>query len=227
MPITPGVSLAVLVAGATGLVGRSLVEQLCASSRVARVVALTRRPLDIGHEKLDTRQVDFSRLEGSDPGHVDAACCALGTTIAAAGSQEAFRRVDHDHTLAFARLALRSGARRFALVSSVGADASAGNFYLRVKGEVEQALRALPFEALVILRPGLLLGDRRESRPVETIARAVVPVINPLLVGPLAKYRAVRADAVAAAMVAAASAAGTGVSVLDVPSIERMAHLAT
>jgi uncharacterized protein YbjT (DUF2867 family) len=152
------------------------------------------------------------------------ACCALGTTIAAAGSQDAFRRVDFDCTLAFARFALRAGARRFVLVSSVGADAGSTNFYLRVKGEVEDALRALPFESLVVLRPGLLLGDRRESRPAEALARFVAPLFNPLLLGPLAKYRSVYADRVAAAMVAAAFEDRRGVSVLDVPGIERLAE---
>jgi uncharacterized protein YbjT (DUF2867 family) len=216
-------SLTVLVAGATGLVGRALVEQLCASPKVSRVVALARRPLEAAHAKLEARRVDFARLGEEVPVPADVACCALGTTIAAAGSQEAFRRVDYDATLAFARHALACGVRRFVLVSSVGADPASGNFYLRVKGEVEQALRALPFEALVILRPGLLLGDRRESRPAEAVARLVSPVLNPLLVGPLARYRAVRADHVAAAMVTCVIDDRAGVDVLDVPAIERLA----
>jgi len=212
-----------MVAGATGLVGRALVAQLCASPRHMRVVAITRRPLERAPDELEARQVDFSRLEEADPGRVDVAFCALGTTIAAAGSHEAFRRVDHDYTLAFARFALRGGARRFVLVSSVGAEPASGNFYLRVKGEVEAAVRALPFDAIAILRPGLLLGDRRESRPAEAVARAVAPLLNPLLVGPLAKYRAVGAGRVAAAMVALAEDARAGVSVLDVCQIERLA----
>lgn len=217
--------LTVMVAGATGLVGRFLVECLCDSSRVAHVVALTRRPLPVEHAGLEVRQVELAALDRERSGHADAACCALGTTIAAAGSQEAFRRVDFEGTVAFARFALRAGARRFVLVSSVGADAGSRNFYLRVKGEVENALRELPLEALVILRPGLLLGDRRETRPAEAFAQLVAPLFNPLLFGPLAPYRVVRADAVAAAAAnAAIGAGGMGVSVLDVPAIERLAH---
>lgn len=215
--------LTLLVAGATGLVGRSLVEQLCDSPRVSRVVALARRPLDAAHAKLDVRQIDIVHVDAEVPLRADVACCTLGTTIAAAGSQDAFRRIDHDATLAFARYALACGARRFVLVSSVGADPAAANFYLRVKGEVEQALCTLPFEALVILRPGLLLGERRESRPAEAVARVLAPALNPLLVGPLAHYRAVRADRVAAAMVACACDDRAGVHVLDVPAIERVA----
>lgn len=214
----------VMVAGATGLVGRALVERLCGSPRARRVLAISRRPLGLEHPRLETRLVDFSRLDVEEATPCDAACCALGTTIGAAGSQDAFRRVDFDYALAFAQFALRCGAQRFVLVSSVGADAGSGNFYLRVKGEVETAVRALPFEAVVILRPGLLLGDRRESRPAEAVARVVAPLLNPLLIGPLAAYRSVHADQVAAAMVAAACDERTGVTTLDSPAIERLAH---
>jgi uncharacterized protein YbjT (DUF2867 family) len=213
-----------MVAGATGLVGRSLVEQLCGSAHCKNVVALTRRPLEFESDKLHVRQVDLARLDDEQAPRADVACCALGTTIATAGSQHAFRRVDHDYTLAFARFAERGGARRFLLVSSVSADAGSANFYLRVKGEVENAVRVLPFEALVILRPGLLLGDRRESRPAEAIARAVAPWLNPLLLGPLAKFRSIRADRVAAAMVAAATDERSGVTVLETPAIEALAE---
>lgn len=212
-----------VVAGATGLVGRACLDYLCTSNRYRKIVALARRPIDRRVTTLEVRQVDFSRLdEIDDLGPVDVAFCALGTTIATAGSQEAFRRVDHDYALAFARFAYRGGARRFVLVSSVGADASSSNFYLRVKGEVEDALRGMPFEAVAILQPGLLLGDRAESRPGEAVARAVAPFFNPLLVGPLAKYRSVRADSVAAAMVAAAESDRAGAYVLDVSEIERL-----
>lgn len=94
---------------------------------------------------------------------------------------------------------------------------------MRVKGEVEQALRALPFDALVLLRPGLLLGERREWRPAEAVARLVAPLFNLLLFGPFAQYRAVHAGRVAAAMVAVAEDAREGADVLDVPAIERLA----
>lgn len=211
------------IAGGTGLVGSACLEQLCVSGLYRKVVALARRHIDRPSTTLEVRRVDFDRLDEIEPGAVDVAFCALGTTIAAAGSQDAFRRVDHDFTLAFARFALRGGARRFVLVSSVGADAASSNFYLRVKGEVEGALRGMPFEAIAILRPGLLLGDRVESRPAETIARAVAPVLNLVLVGPLAKYRSVQADHVAAAMIAAGQSARTGCYILDVPDIERLA----
>jgi uncharacterized protein YbjT (DUF2867 family) len=212
-----------IVAGATGLVGRACVDRLCASPTYRAVVALARRPIDTRGGWLEVWQVDFDRLDEIEPTTVDVAFCALGTTISVAGSQEAFRRVDHDYTLAFARFALRGGARQFVLVSSVGAHSSSSNFYLRVKGEVEDALRAMPFEAVAILRPGLLLGDRAESRPAEAVARAVAPFLNPMLIGPLARYRSVGANHVAAAMIATAESGRAGAYILDSPDIEQLA----
>lgn len=211
------------MAGASGLVGRALVRALCDAPDVARVTALARRPLGLAHERLQVTLLDLEALDTALSEPADVACCALGTTIAAAGSQDAFRRVDVGLTLAFARYALRAGARRFVLVSSVGADASSSNFYLRVKGEVEAALRELPFQALVVMRPGLLRGERTERRPAEAVARALAPLLDLALVGPLSRYRSVRADRVAAAMVAAACDERHGVAILDVAAIERLA----
>lgn len=213
----------VLVAGATGLVGRALVAQLCASARVRRVVAVARRPLGLRDEKIEERVLDLARLDEEPAVAATAACCALGTTIAAAGSPEAFRRVDHGMTLAFARYAKRCGARQFVVVSSVGADRASRAFYLRVKGETEEALRAVGFESLVVMRPGLLLGHREESRPAETAGRALAPLFNLLLPGPLARYRAVPAAQVAAAMVASLDEAPPGTSVMEYREIERSA----
>jgi uncharacterized protein YbjT (DUF2867 family) len=144
----------------------------------------------------------------------DAAICALGTTLSKAGSQQAFRAVDHDAVLAFASAALAAGARRFVLVSSAGANPNARGFYLRVKGEAEAALAGLPFGALHILRPGLLLGHRAEARPAEAIARAAAPLLNLALRGSLSRFRAIPAAEIANAAVACAidrTTAGTHV----------------
>src|SRR5262249_44204202 len=124
-------------------------------------------------------------------------------TIKTAGSQEAFRRVDYGYPEALAAWATRRGAVQFAVVSSVGADPSSGNFYLRVKGEMERDLTALGFPSLHIFRPSLLVGERAESRPGERIATAMSKVIGWALIGGLRKYRPIAAAGVAAAMVAA------------------------
>jgi uncharacterized protein YbjT (DUF2867 family) len=168
------------------------------------VVVLSRRPIEVAHQKLVVAEVDFARLEDRTPPAATAALCALGTTIKRAGSQRAFRAVDHDAVVAFARWARRAGSRTFALVSSVGADPAARTFYLRVKGEAEEAVAALGFPRFVALRPSLLLGHRTASRPAEAVARGLMPLIAPILAGSLRRYRPISADIVAAALVAAA-----------------------
>ena len=194
----------VLLAGATGLVGGLALRQLLDRPEVSHVVALGRRPPAPTHPRLEAKTVDFARLDAVAPLRAGAAVCALGTTIKAAGSQAAFRAVDHDAVLAFARWARAGGAHTFALVSSVGAASGTGNFYLSVKGETEDAVAALGYPRMVVLRPSLLLGDRAERRLGEAVAQVLTPALNPLLRGPLRRYRAVDADRVAAALVTAA-----------------------
>ncbi|MBD7987717.1 NAD(P)H-binding protein [Luteimonas sp. Sa2BVA3] len=191
----------VAVAGASGLVGRALVARLCADPGVARVHALVRRPLAMEARGLQLHVVDFERLPDLPP--LDEAYLALGTTIGVAGSRAAFRAVDFDASLAVARAAVAAGARRIGLVSATGADARSHLFYNRVKGELENALLALPIDALVIARPSLLLGDRaalgQPARRVERLAAAADRWLRPLVP---ARVRAIAADDVAAALVA-------------------------
>jgi uncharacterized protein YbjT (DUF2867 family) len=204
-----------LMAGATGLVGREVVTLAVASPRVSGVTALVRRPLAQSGTALHAVVSDMTTLDTHAALPCSHALCALGTTIRKAGSQAAFRAVDFDTIVAFGRLARRSGATRFGLVSSVGASAASANFYLRVKGEAEDALGRLGFEGLYILRPGLLLGARTESRPSESAFRAVGPALNVLLPGPLRKYRSIHARDVAAGLLG---------SVLDGPPGTHILH---
>jgi uncharacterized protein YbjT (DUF2867 family) len=212
-----------LVAGSTGLVGSALVRRLAAADAFGRVVMLVRRPVRSPHPRVEPRVVDFARLDDEPTAEATDAFCALGTTIAKAGSQEAFRRVDHDAVLAFAHYARRSGAERFLLVSSVGANPRASKFYLRVKGEVEQAVAAVGFSSLIVVRPSLLLGEREELRPLEAAGRALAPVFNLVLRGPLARYAAVPADTLAAALVAGALDEGAGLRTWEYDDIVRAA----
>lgn len=195
------------LAGATGLVGAHVLDQLLASPEFARVVTFTRRPLQRDDAKHVNRVVDFSSLP-SDAGPVDVAFCCLGTTMKQAGSQQAFRQVDHDHVLSFARAAHAAGARRFLLVSALGADKDSTVFYNRVKGEAEEALRRVGFAQLTILRPSLLLGDRAELRLGE---RLFAPFSKLL---PRA-VRGIEASTVARAMVALSSRAGDDARVVS------------
>jgi uncharacterized protein YbjT (DUF2867 family) len=178
----------VLVAGATGLVGGCVLARL--AERGHRTVAVGRRASGVADQDL---VVDFADLPALPA--ADAAVCALGTTIAAAGSRAAFRAVDHDAVVAFARAARAAGARHCILVTAVGADPDAGVFYSRVKGEAERDVEAVGFEGLDLVRPGLLLGER-------TLMQRLSPILNPLLVGGLDRYGAIDADTVAAAIAA-------------------------
>lgn len=181
--------------------GRAILQGLLADDSVAAVHTLGRRPLQLQHPKLISHTVDFAALPALPAaGEV---YLALGTTIKVAGSQEAFRAVDFDANLAVARAALAAGAKRLGLVSAMGADARSKIFYNRVKGELEDALAALPFEGQVIARPSFLVGDREAlGQPVrggEKLALRVSTVLRPLIP---ANLRSIAAADVAAALLA-------------------------
>ncbi len=202
-----------LVAGSSGMVGALLLPLLLQAPQYTRVHALSRRPLPFDHPRMANRVVRFeaslqAQLKGLQC--QDAFCC-LGTTMRDAGSQTAFRAVDHDLVLEFSQLALSCGAERLVVVSAVGANAASKNFYLRVKGETEKALEGLRFRALDILQPSLLLGSRRGLRPLELAAQAGMWLVNPLLLGSWGRYRAIAATTVAAAMCGAAASGRRGV----------------
>jgi uncharacterized protein YbjT (DUF2867 family) len=203
-----------LLAGASGLVGARLLPLLLDASEYTRVHALSRRPLPLDHPRLANRIVRFDAgLETQIKGLQcqDAFCC-LGTTIRDAGSQAAFRAIDHDLVLEFARLALAAGAERLVIISAVGADGASRSFYLRVKAETERALEALRFRALDIMAPSVLLGVRRSVRPLELLVQGALWTLNPLILGGWARYRGIAAGTVAAAMLAAARRGRRGIN---------------
>ncbi len=199
----------VLLLGATGLVGRELLSLLLADDDVNRVVVLARRASGATHAKLDEHVLDLDRMqEHSGLFAVDQIFCALGTTIKVAGSQERFRVVDHDYPLAAARLGKAQGATHYLLVSSMGANAQSRVFYSRVKGEVENELIAMHYQATTIVRPSLLLGNRDEVRRGERIA-AKLAWLTP------SKYKPIEATDVANAMVRLSKEHQHGVKVVE------------
>jgi uncharacterized protein YbjT (DUF2867 family) len=213
-----------LLAGGSGLVGGYVIGAILDAPDFARVYAITRRQLNREHFRLANRIVQFEQLETqlkSLKCHV--ALCCLGTTLRAAGSQAAFRKVDHDYVLAFARAAKAAGAQRFVLVSAADANAQSKNFYLRVKGETEAALERLDFPALDILQPSLMLGLRREMRPLELAAQIVMPVVNPFLTGARERYRAISARTVALAVIGASRSSKRGVNRYTYSGIKQLA----
>lgn len=192
----------VMVLGATGLTGSLVVEKLLVRKEISSVVVPVRKPLALAHSKLSQHVIDFEAMaDHASIFAVDVLVCCLGTTIKKAGSQEAFRKVDYDYALTGAALAKRAGAKALILMSAIGASARSAVFYSRVKGELEDAVRALEFSYLAIYHPSLLLGQRQEHRTAESLGMAVMPAANQLLIGPLRKYRAIEAERVAQAMV--------------------------
>lgn len=213
-----------LLAGATGLVGRSCLSLLLAEDTRPRVRVLTRRSLELQHDKLEELRVDFDKLESVSLEPVDDVFIALGTTIKAAGSQKAFYKVDHDYIVATAKLGRKAGATRLALVSSIGAGGPAANFYLRVKGETERDVMALGYECLEIFRPGILLGERQEKRTGEALGIAAMKIVGRALVGPLYQYRPIAGEDVAAAMIAALRAGEPGTHIRTFESMMELAR---
>jgi uncharacterized protein YbjT (DUF2867 family) len=213
-----------VVLGASGLVGGFCLKALMDKPDYARIVLLNRRALPFAAEpRLTQKTVSFDSLSATDFAGAGDVFCALGSTIRKAGSQEAFRRVDLEYPLAAARLARQGGAKQFVLVSSVGADPTSKNFYLRTKGELEQEIARLGFDALHIFRPSLLLGKREEFRLGERVMVPLAPVLNQAMWGGLRRYRAIAAAAVGKAMAAAARAGNHGTSIYEYDQIIRLA----
>lgn len=197
--------------GATGLVGRHTLDLLAADPSFSRVVVLARRKFaEAMAPRVEAHIVEFERLhERPDLLGVDQVICALGTTIkAVGGSKEQFRAVDYGIPLAAAKIAQQQGARHFLLVSALGASAESRVFYSRVKGELEDALRTLPFRSVTILRPSLLLGDRSEFRLGEEVAKRFAFLVP-------GKYRPIHARDVAAALVRSAREDVPGLHILE------------
>jgi uncharacterized protein YbjT (DUF2867 family) len=214
-----------ILLGASGLVGGYCLQTLLADPACERITLLTRRELvAVRHPRLVQRVVNFDALTLADFAPGEVVYCALGTTMRKAGSKEAFRRVDVEYPLAAARLGRQAGARQFVLVSSVGANAAAKNFYLRTKGELEQEIGGLGFEGYHIFRPSLLLGNREEFRLGERVAVIIMPLLNLAMVGGLSRYRAIPAATVGRAMVAATRQDKSGTFLYEYDAIRKLAY---
>ncbi|MEZ0541410.1 oxidoreductase [Fibrella arboris] len=206
-----------LVVGATGLIGDILTHRLVESTAYDRVQVLTRKPLTWQHPRLQEVPFDFDHPNGLLVRADDIFCC-LGTTIKKAGSKDAFRKVDYQYPLDIARLGLENGASQFAIVTAMGASSSSSIFYNQVKGDVERDLTALNYPTLLIFRPSLLLGDRGEKRLGERIGSGVMRLVAPLIP---AKYKAIDAEKVANAMLAAMQQQRTGQHIFQSDELQR------
>jgi uncharacterized protein YbjT (DUF2867 family) len=188
--------------GATGLVGSQLLEILIKEEEYTKIIVFSRRPVKSESPKVQailTEFVDVKPLEGYFKGS-DIFCC-LGTTIKKAKSKESFRQVDFDLPVVLASIASRKPVNRFMVISSIGANAESRNFYLRTKGEMEQAVRGILGEKVFIVRPSMLLGKRNETRFGEILGKWGMALLSPVLIGKLARYKGIEASGVARAMV--------------------------
>ncbi|WP_137168050.1 NAD(P)H-binding protein [Salinimonas lutimaris] len=197
-----------LVLGATGLVGQALVNELLQDPRYTKVTCLVRRPLPASmfkdpYSKLNPIVIEFDNLQDYQ-GYfsVNHVYCCLGTTLKQAGSRQAFRRVDFEYVHVAAQLTRAQRSDSFVWISSVGADAKSKNFYLRVKGELENAIMRMPqLDHAAAVRPSLLLGERQDTRRLEGLGQTLAPALQKIMVGPLRKYRPVSAQEVARKMI--------------------------
>ncbi len=207
-----------IVIGATGLVGKALVDQLVAADHIERVVVIARRAVSHPSDKVVCHAVDFDKLDHyADQFQGDMLFSCLGTTRKQAGSVEAQRIVDFDYQYQAAQLAAEQGVSHYLLVSSSGANASSNNAYLKMKGELEDKVELLPFPSISILQPSLLLGERDHIRLGEVFGSWVLPMLCKL--PPLKQYRPIWGREVAAKMVQLSLSTASGIERLSLDQV--------
>ena len=190
-----------LIIGATGLTGRFVIEMLSSDSRISEVIAFVRNKTNF-NERVTQIEFDTDNLSAvKSQMNGDYVFCCLGTTIKQAGSQENFRKVDLYLVEEIAKAARENKVPSFTVVSSIGASAKSGNFYLRTKGQMEESLKGAGFKDLNIMRPSMLLGMRPNSRPLEDAGKVLIKLATPLMIGKLKKYRPVHAADLARFMI--------------------------
>jgi uncharacterized protein YbjT (DUF2867 family) len=213
-----------IIIGSTGLTGGFLLELLTKSDYYEKIIAPVRNKLVSKNSKVNLIEVNFrkpqemaAQLQG------DCLFICVGTTMAKAGSQGAFLKVDYNIPVDIAHIAMQNKVKICIVVSSVGADANSGNFYLQTKGKMEQAIEKLGFETTVFMRPSILLGARKELRPGEIAGKFLMRIVKPFLVGSFRKYRGIEAHTVAAAMFHVAQSELKGIHKFENNQIEELA----
>jgi uncharacterized protein YbjT (DUF2867 family) len=205
-----------LIIGSTGLIGSALLNLLLESPNYAKVITFVKRDAGVLHPKLTQYIIDFDQPNTYHELVVgDDFFCTIGTTIKKAGSKKAFRKVDFEYPRQFAAFALQNKVKQFLIISSLGADANSGNFYLKTKGAMEDFLKDCTFESVSVLQPSLLLGNRREFRLGEKVAGFFMKTLSFLLVGNLKKYQPIESETVARALFAIAQKNNKGFKVYE------------
>jgi len=212
-----------LVFGSTGLVGKALVEELCNSDRYFMIKIFSRENTGFaGAEKIKEFVIDFNKLKDySEMISGDDLFICLGTTIKKAGSVSRMEEIDRDLPVNIASVAFENSVEKLAVISSLGANSASSNYYLRIKGEMERGLMELHFRTLIILRPSMLLGDRKERRTGEEIGKIIMKFLGVFLIGRLSKYKGIEAKKVAFAMVKAIND-NTGTVILESDALQKL-----
>lgn len=213
-----------VIAGASGLIGSHLLDMLLQSDYYTEVLALVRKELPIDNKKLVQLVVDFDKLteyQVSITGH--AVFCCLGSTRKKTPDMAIYRKIDYEYPLRLAQIAQENNVKHYHLVSALGADSKASNFYTKMKGETEEAIKQVGIKCLHIYEPSVLTGDRKESRPTERFIIGLMKIINPLLIGGLKKYRSIPAETVARAMYKQSLKTGEGTFVHSSDRIKLLA----
>ncbi|MFH7016510.1 oxidoreductase [Flavobacterium sp. FlaQc-47] len=204
-----------IVYGASGLVGSYIVETLLNNTDYEQVIIVVRKELNIQHPKIKTIIGDFNYLpEVVKDIQTDEVFIALGTTKKKTPDEKLYYQIDHDYPVLAAKLAKENGAKAVFLVSAIGANAKSSIFYTRTKGETEQDIINQNFDRTYIFRPSMILGDRKESRPVEKVFIGIFKFINPLFMGGLSKYKGIEARDIAKSMVNSAKQLNEKVKIL-------------
>lgn len=214
-----------LVIGATGLIGRELMELLMGDDYFSEIEIWVRKPTYYLNPKIRETIFDFETINIIPKISHDVVYCCIGSTIKKAGSKENFRKIDYDIAVNIARLAERSNVTSLIVISSLGATSKTNNFYLKTKGEMEDSIRDLVIPSISILRPSVLIGNRLEFRLGETIAIFVLKLFGIFLIGGLRKYRGIEATKVARAMITLSSFEWMGVNIIESDEIERISKL--
>jgi len=207
-----------VVLGATGFIGGFLVHQLASDNAFDTIRLLVRRPVDFTFPKVEVVVTNFADREDfkAKLGSGDCIFCCVGTTLKQVkGDKDLYRTIDYDIPVHAAELGKAAGFTQYLLVSSVGANAAASNFYLQLKGQVEEKIKTIGFQALHIFRPSMLMGSRTEFRLGEMLAKGLMTVVSPLLFGKLEKYKGIHGKVVAQAMVKAAKTTTSGIKVYE------------
>jgi uncharacterized protein YbjT (DUF2867 family) len=214
--------------GATGLIGNHLLHLLLADDHFTQIRALVRKPFAFMHPRLEVCITDFNDHDNfhSALGKGDAIFCCTGTTMKKVkGDKALYRSIDFDIPVQAAQWGTDNGFSQYLVVSAVGANARSSNFYLQLKGSMEETIHALPYSSLHIFRPSLLLGSREEKREGEKLAQSIMPALSFALQGPLKKYRAIESADVAKAMLAAARSDKTGINIYEYTQIKMLSEL--